>query len=89
MESFEENRAIDCQELLEELRRICCEETHGAQLQIDESSVQQERNPSTVSQLLTQIQDLQHKSTFLDRHKIFTVLRERAALERPTFPANL
>ena len=57
---FEENRAIFCQEL-EELRRICCEETHGAQLQIDESSVQRERNPSTVSQLLTQIQDLQNK----------------------------
>ena len=44
-----------------ELRRICCEETDRArQLRIDELSTQQERNPRTVSQLLTQIQDLQN-----------------------------
>ena len=44
---------------IEELRRICCEETDRArQLRIDEMSLQQERNPTTVSQLLTQSQDL-------------------------------
>ena len=43
---------------------MCCEETDRArQLRIDELSMQQERNPSTVSQLL--IQDLQNKVTSL------------------------
>ena len=46
----------------EELRRTCCEERDRArQARIDELSVHQERNPTTVSQLLTQIQDLQNK----------------------------
>ena len=58
---FQEHRARNCQDI-QELRRICCEETNRArQLRLDELSVQQERNPSTVSQLLTQIQDLQNK----------------------------
>ena len=58
---FQERRARNCQDI-EELRRICCEETDRArQLRIDELSVQQERSPSTVSQLLTQIQDLHNK----------------------------
>ena len=57
---FQENRARDCQEI-EELRRICCEETDRArQMRIDESSMRQERNPSSVSQLLTQIRDMQN-----------------------------
>ena len=38
---------------------MCCEETDRArQPRIDEFSVQQERNLSAVSQLLTQIHDL-------------------------------
>ena len=46
----------------EELRRICCEETDRARhLRIDVLSMQQERNPTAVSQLLTQIHDLQNK----------------------------
>ena len=58
---FQESRARDCQGM-EELRRVYCEETHRArQLRIDELSLQQERNPTTVSQLLTHIQDLQNK----------------------------
>ena len=58
---FQESRAMNCQEI-EELRTICCEETDRArQLRIDELFLQQERNPSTVSQLLIQIQDLQNK----------------------------
>ena len=55
----------DCQEI-EEYRRVCCEETDRArQKKIDELSMQQERTPSTVSQPLTQIQDLQNKVNFL------------------------
>ena len=55
---FRENQAKDCQEL----RRICCEETYRTrQARIDELSKHRERNPTTVSQLLTQIQDLQNK----------------------------
>ena len=58
---FQKSRARDCQEI-EELWRICCEETDRArQWKIEEFSTQQERNPSSVSQLLTQIQDLQNK----------------------------
>ena len=42
---YQENHAKDCQEI-EELRRICCEETDRArQLRIDELSMHQERNP--------------------------------------------
>ena len=53
---------------IEELRRTCCEVTDRArQARIDELSVHQERNPTTVSQLLTQIQDLQKQSKFLFR----------------------
>ena len=52
---FQESCARDCQEI-EELLRICCEETDQAR---------QLRNPSTVSQLLTQTQDLQNKVNFL------------------------
>ena len=58
---FQDNHARDCKEI-EELRRIDCEETDRArQASIDELSVHQERNPTTVSQFLTQIQDLQNK----------------------------
>ena len=58
---FQENRARDCQ-TNEKLRRYFCEETDRARhLRIDELSMQKERNPSIVSQLLTHIQDLQNK----------------------------
>ena len=57
---FQENQAKDCQEI-EELRRICCEETDQASHAIiDELSVRQERNPATVSQL-AQNRELQNK----------------------------
>ena len=66
-----ENRAKYCQEI-EELRRICCEETDRAgQARIDELSMHQERNPTTVSQLLTQIQDLQDKANSLSDARKF------------------
>ena len=66
-----ENRATDCQEI-EELRRICCEETDRArQARIDELSVQQQRNPTIVIQLLTQSQDLQNKENSLSDAREF------------------
>ena len=47
---FRENRAKYCQEI-EELRRVCCEETDRArQARIDELSIHLERNPTTLSQ---------------------------------------
>ena len=58
---FQGNRARDCREI-EELQRICCEETDRVrQLRIDKFSMQQERNPSAVNQFLSQIKDLQNK----------------------------
>ena len=51
----------------EALRRICCEETDNArQLKIDELSLRQRENPSTVNQLLAQIQDLHDKINSLN-----------------------
>ena len=64
---FGENQATDWQDI-EELRRMCCEETDRArQAIIDDLSVHQEGNSTTVCQLLAQIQDFQNKSDFLVR----------------------
>ena len=58
---FQESHARNCQEI-EELQRICCEETDRARrFKIDEWSLQRRKNPTTVSQLVTQIQDFQNK----------------------------
>ena len=58
---FQENRARDCQEI-EELRSICCEEAGGArQARSDELSLQQERNPRTVGQIMAQIWEVQNR----------------------------
>ena len=85
---FQESRATNCQET-EELPRICCEETDRArQLRIDELSMHQERNPTTMIQLLTQIQDLQNKLNSLSDTKEFMILKQRAARERPTLTGN-
>ena len=79
---FRDNQARDCQEI-EELRRI------PRQARIDELSTHQERNPTTVSQLLTQLQDLRNKVHSLsDAREFFTILKQLGALERPTFPVN-
>ena len=68
---FQEDHARDCQES-EELRRICCEEANRArQARIDELSTHQERNPTTVTQLLTLIQELQNKVNSLSDAKEF------------------
>ena len=62
---FQENHATDCQKI-EELGRICCEETDRArQARIDELSMHQEMNPTTVSQVMAQIRELQNKVKFL------------------------
>ena len=85
---FRENQAKDCQEI-EESRTDCCEETDRArQARNDELSMHQERNPTTESQLLTQNQDLQNKvNSLCQMREKFTILKLRAALERPTFPS--
>ena len=58
---IQESQAKYCQEI-EELRGICREETDRArQARIDELSIRQERNPTTVSQLLAQIRDFQNE----------------------------
>ena len=57
---FQEDYARYCQES-EELMRNCCAETDRArQARIDEFSMHQERNPTTVSQMMAQIWDLQN-----------------------------
>ena len=57
---------------IEELRRICCEETNRVRhLRIKEWSMQQERDPNIVSQPLTQIWDLQDKASFLSDEREF------------------
>ena len=58
---FRENQRKDWQEI-EELRRTGCEETDRARrTRIDELFMHLWRSPTTVSQLLTRIQDLQSK----------------------------
>ena len=62
---YQQKHTRTCQEI-EELRRICYEETDRArQARIDNLSVLQERSPTTVSQLLTDIQDLQNQANSL------------------------
>ena len=57
------------------------------QVRVFELSTHQERNPSTVSQLLTQIQELQNKVNSLsDARESF--YDPEAVLERPTFPVD-
>ena len=68
---FRANQAKDCQEI-EELRRFSWEETNKArQARIDELSMRQQRNPETVNQLLTQIQELQNKVNSLSDAREF------------------
>ena len=60
------------QEIAKKLRRICCEETDRArQARIDELSMYQERNPTTVSQLLTQIRGSHNKVNSLSDAREF------------------
>ena len=57
---------------LKNCEEFCCEETVRArQARIDELSMHQKRNPTTVSRLLTQIQDLQNKVNSLSDAREF------------------
>ena len=68
---FQEDHARDCQDI-ERWRRFCCDETDRAkQARIDELSMYQERNPTTVSQLMAQIQELQNKVNSLSDAREF------------------
>ena len=52
-------------------------------MRVDELSMQQKENPSTVNQLLSQIPGTSGQGEFLE-----LILRLRAALEHPTFLGN-
>ena len=57
---------------IEELRRICREETERArQLRTDELYAQKKEEPSTVNQLLSQIRTLQDKVNAVNEEKEF------------------
>ena len=69
----------------EKKKRICCEETDQArQARIEELFMHQVPNPTSVSQLLTQIHDLQNKVNSVRHKRFFTILDQETALERPT-----
>ena len=64
-ELFQESRTNGCQEI-EELRRRRYEESDRARkAKLDELSMKQQKDPQTMSQLLTQMRELQDKSKFL------------------------
>ena len=68
---FQESHAKDCSEI-EELGRNCREETERSrQLGSDELFAQKKDEPSTVNQLLSQMQDLQDKVNDLNEEKEF------------------
>ena len=68
---FQENHARDSQEI-QEVRRICCEETEQArQARSEELSVQQQRNPATVNQMMAQIRGSQNKVNSLSDARDF------------------
>ena len=76
---------------IEELRRICCEETDRTrQARIDELSLHREKDTATVGQQMTQIQDLQNKVNSLSAaRECHDPEKARAALERHTFPVSM
>ena len=62
---FHEDHARGCQEI-EELRRICCQETDQArQARIEELFMLQQRNPTTLSQMMAQNSGFTEQSKFL------------------------
>ena len=69
---FQEDHARDCQEILE-LRRICCKETEQPRKPRSEelSMQQQQRNLTTVSQLMVQIRELQNRVNSLSEMREF------------------
>ena len=84
---------------IQELRRICCEETNRVRhLKTDELFMQQEKNRTAVSQLLTQIGDLQNKVNSLsdarevsrswDSEQLWSVPRSQWTLHYSEFQRN-
>ena len=68
---FQENHARDSQEI-QEVRRICCEETEQArQARSEELSVQQQCNPATVNQMMARIRGSQNKVNSLSDARDF------------------
>ena len=60
----------DCQEI-EELRIICCEQTDQARKQDLKLSMQQQRNPTTESEVMAQTRKLQNKVNSLSDAREF------------------
>ena len=68
---FQENHARDCQEI-EDLRRICREETDRAiPAKNEDLLVQQQRNPTILSQMMAEIRDSQNKVNSLSDAREF------------------
>ena len=83
---FQEDHARDCQEI-EDLTRICCEETDRArQAIIDELPLQQQRNATTVSQMMAQILELQNKVNSLSYAREFHNLESGSSSGAIHFP---
>ena len=60
-----------CRQEFQELRKLCSREERLTQHRLEEHSMQQKRDPDTVSQLLTQIRELQGKEDFLSDAREF------------------
>ena len=74
---------------MKKLRRICCEETDRArQAGIDDLSMHQKRVPTTVGQLLTQIQDLQNKVNSLSDAREFDDPETASSSGAPRVPSR-
>ena len=82
-----ENRARDCQGI-EDLRKICCEETDRGRHFGMTTCLCTRRGPSSESHLLTQNQNLQNNVNSLSDARDFSILIQRAVLEHPAFQVN-
>ena len=86
---FRERHTGTSQEI-EKLRRSCCEETNRArQLRIDDLSMQQEKGSYDCEAILVSNSGFRKQCEFFVRGEgFFTILRQRTALEHPTFLLN-
>ena len=85
---LEEDRARNCQDIVE-LRRTCCTEAERApQLRSDERSTQKVESKSTVNQLVVQIQELQDKVNSWNDTKEIWILKLRGALDYHHVPSQ-
>ena len=74
---------------MKKLRRICCEETDRArQARMDDLSMHQKRVPTTVGQLLTQIQGLQNKVNSLSDAREFDDPETASSSGAPHVPSR-